>query len=97
MEASGQRLVNPSSSDLCLTEVVETQNPDLPDSPDQRPTRPLDLDIHRAQVASDNIDYIRHLGLSSPEFEDSIHTKGRSWMCPILMDDTYRYSSDCPI
>lgn len=35
-------------------------------SPDQRPTRPLDLDLHRAQVPADNIDYIRHLGLSSP-------------------------------
>ena len=36
------------------------------ESPDQRPTRPLDLDLHRAQVPEDNIDYIRHLGLSSP-------------------------------
>ena len=35
-------------------------------SPDQRPTRPLDLDLYRAQVPADNIDYIRHLGLSSP-------------------------------
>ena len=33
-------------------------------TPEQRPTRPLDLDIHRAQVASDNIEYIRHLGLA---------------------------------
>lgn len=33
---------------------------------DQRPTRPLDLDMHRAQVAADNIEYIRHLGLSYP-------------------------------
>jgi Frequency clock protein len=35
-------------------------------SPDQRPTRPRDLDIRRAQVAKDNIEYIRHLGLSAP-------------------------------
>ena len=35
-------------------------------SPDQRPTRPLDLDIQRAQVAKENIDYIRHLGLPTP-------------------------------
>lgn len=35
-------------------------------TPEQRPTRPLDLDIHRAQVASDNIEYIRHLGLAPP-------------------------------
>ncbi len=35
-------------------------------TPDQRPTRPIDLDLHRAQVPSDNIEYIRHLGLASP-------------------------------
>lgn len=35
-------------------------------SPDQRPTRPLDLDIYRAQVPSDNMDYIRHLGFTPP-------------------------------
>ena len=35
-------------------------------TPDQRPTRPIDLDLHRAQVPSENIEYIRHLGLSSP-------------------------------
>lgn len=31
---------------------------------EQRPTRPLDLDPHRAQVPDDNIRYIRHLGFS---------------------------------
>ena len=34
-------------------------------SPGLRPTRPLDLDLHRAQVPSDNLEYIRHLGLIS--------------------------------
>ena len=37
-----------------------------PRSPEQRPTRPLDLDLHRAQIPSENIEYIRHLGLVSP-------------------------------
>ncbi|KAG9240957.1 frequency clock protein [Calycina marina] len=37
-------------------------------SPEQRPTRPLDLDPNRAQIPSDNIDYIRHLGLFVPHF-----------------------------
>ncbi|CAL3971897.1 unnamed protein product [Diplocarpon coronariae] len=37
-------------------------------SPSQRPTRPLDLDPDRAQVPADNVDYIRHLGLSTPNF-----------------------------
>lgn len=35
-------------------------------SPDQRPTRPLDLDPDRAQVPAENLEYIRHLGLSTP-------------------------------
>ncbi|KAH6686834.1 frequency clock protein [Plectosphaerella plurivora] len=35
--------------------------------PEQRPTRPLDLDPDRAQVPSENMDYIRHLGLVPPE------------------------------
>lgn len=35
-------------------------------SPGQRPTRPLDLDLHRAQIPEDNIHYIQHLGLPSP-------------------------------
>lgn len=42
-----------------------------PASPDQRPTRPLDLDIHRAQVAEENIRYLRHLGIASPQFGES--------------------------
>ncbi|KAH9864580.1 hypothetical protein J1614_010515 [Plenodomus biglobosus] len=36
-------------------------------SPDQRPTRPLDLDPYRAQVPTDNMDYIRHLGFTPPD------------------------------
>jgi hypothetical protein len=39
---------------------------DSPSSPDQRPTRPLDLDPDRVQVPSENMDYIRHLGISTP-------------------------------
>ncbi|CZR64189.1 related to period clock protein FRQ [Phialocephala subalpina] len=42
-------------------------------SPKQRPTRPLDLDPDRAQIPSENVAYIRHLGLSTPQLvtEDS--------------------------
>jgi len=36
-------------------------------SPQQRPTRPLDLDPHRAQNPRENFQYIRHLGFSPPE------------------------------
>ena len=35
-------------------------------SEEQRPTRPLDLDPHRAQDPRENIDYLRHLGFSIP-------------------------------
>lgn len=35
--------------------------------PEQRPTRPRDLDPDRQQVPSENMDYIRHLGLVAPE------------------------------
>lgn len=35
-------------------------------TPDQRPTRPLDLDLYRAQIPAENMEYIRHLGLASP-------------------------------
>lgn len=40
-------------------------------TPDQRPTRPLDLDLYRAQVPSDNIQYIKHLGIASPVADSS--------------------------
>ena len=67
-----------SSSETNMTGQQSRQSTDGEDSrsrdarasrgatPDQRPTRPLDLDLHRAQVPSDNIEYIRHLGLASP-------------------------------
>ncbi|KAI1773315.1 frequency clock protein [Hypoxylon cercidicola] len=35
--------------------------------PEQRPTRPRDLDPDRQQVPSENMDYIRHLGLVAPQ------------------------------
>lgn len=34
---------------------------------EQRPTRPRDLDPDRVQIPSENMDYIRHLGLVPPE------------------------------
>jgi hypothetical protein len=57
-------------------EVLQKLNPNLhieeqdfagSNSPDQRPTRPLDLDPHRAQVPFENMDYIRHLGFTPPD------------------------------
>ncbi|KAM7220655.1 putative frequency clock protein [Rhypophila decipiens] len=36
--------------------------------PEQRPTRPLDLDPDRTQIPLDNLNYIRHLGVVPSEF-----------------------------
>ncbi|KAG0647077.1 Frequency clock [Hyphodiscus hymeniophilus] len=41
-------------------------------SPEQRPTRPIDLDPERAQIPSDNVEYLVHLGLSAPSLERGI-------------------------
>lgn len=45
-------------------------SPPLP----QRPTRPLDLDPDRAQAPVENVEYIRHLGLSPPNLSSEEHT-----------------------
>jgi len=49
-------------------------------SPDQRPTRPLDLDVHRAQVAEENIEYLRHLGLTSAKLDPTADSEGEGWI-----------------
>lgn len=51
-----------------------------PGSPEQRPTRPLDLDIHRAQIAADNIAYLSHLGMSAPALGGSTREGEANWM-----------------
>lgn len=55
---------------------TESQAEGATSSPDQRPTRPLDLDPDRAQVPVENIEYIRHLGISTPVItvEDSTNS-----------------------
>ncbi|KEF53742.1 uncharacterized protein A1O9_10143 [Exophiala aquamarina CBS 119918] len=49
-------------------------------SPGQRPTRPLDLDIERAQVVEDNISYIRHLGFPLPLHDQSSGSNEQPWI-----------------
>lgn len=50
-------------------------------SPDQRPTRPLDLDPYRAQVPAANMEYFRHLGFSPPDMTTSTETEeGHGWL-----------------
>lgn len=47
----------------------DANSEDRPACPEQRPTRPLDLDLHRAQHPAEIIDYIRHLGISTPSVD----------------------------
>ncbi|KAJ4338880.1 hypothetical protein N0V87_003565 [Didymella glomerata] len=50
-------------------------------SPDQRPTRPLDLDPYRAQVPAANMEYFRHLGFSPPNMTTSTESEGgHGWL-----------------
>jgi len=50
-------------------------------SPDQRPTRPLDLDLLRAQVPGENMEYIRHLGFTPPDMETGDQPEeGHGWL-----------------
>lgn len=50
-------------------------------SPQQRPTRPLDLDPQRAQNSAENIDYIRHLGFSPPDaYSSRSPEEGHGWI-----------------
>ena len=50
-------------------------------APEQRPTRPLDLDPQRAQVPIDNIDYIRHLGFSPADaYTSRSPEEGHGWI-----------------
>lgn len=50
-------------------------------SPNQRPTRPLDLDLYRAQVPVENMEYIRHLGFSPPDMDTGeAPEEGHGWL-----------------
>lgn len=70
------KLEQPESSSSGVVSLVSSR----PGSPDQRPTRPLDLDIHRAQIVSENISYIHHLGLSWPVFDHDRNDKEQPWI-----------------
>jgi len=50
-------------------------SPPMTTLPEQRPTRPRDLDPDRAQVPAENMDYIRHLGLVPPELLAEQHSR----------------------
>lgn len=54
-----------SGSNEHLGHDISPQNANLPE---QRATRPLDLDPDRIQNPSENMQYIRHLGVTAPEY-----------------------------
>ncbi|CEJ90322.1 hypothetical protein VHEMI06113 [[Torrubiella] hemipterigena] len=45
----------------------QNSSPSSEELPEQRPTRPNDLDPDRVQIPSENMAYIQHLGLTAPE------------------------------
>ena len=62
-------------------------SPSQPSPPEQRPTRPKDLDPDRVQVPSENMNYIRHLGLVPPELlseaqrtSQDVHPDADGWV-----------------
>ena len=54
--------------------------PSKESTPDQRPTRPMDLDPYRMQVGAENMNYIRHLGLASPVRRSNVLDDGDGWV-----------------
>jgi hypothetical protein len=61
------KLSNDSSLETQITESGSSEECSPSRSPGQRPTRPLDLDPDRTQNPSENVEYIRHLGLATPQ------------------------------
>ena len=51
-----------------------------PSSLDQRPTRPLDLDPHRAQVPAENIRYMRQMGFSPLDPGKGLPEEDHGWI-----------------
>lgn len=65
-ESGGNDTGNGSGENSGSTTVFKLP-PNATSLPEQRPTRPRDLDPNRPQIPSENMDYIRHLGLVAPE------------------------------
>ncbi|EQK98938.1 frequency clock protein-like protein [Ophiocordyceps sinensis CO18] len=66
---------------------TNTSPPSMPPPPEQRPTRVKDLDPDRIQVPSENMEYIRHLGLVPPELlvdapkpAPDVHPDAEGWV-----------------
>ncbi|KAL9103315.1 MAG: hypothetical protein Q9163_001621 [Psora crenata] len=81
MEEANEAAGKPLDADDGAESLIHSTIASRAASSEQRPTRPLDLDLRRAQVPSDNIEYIRHLGLVSPTDDGSIMSQSDDgWM-----------------
>ncbi|QIW95974.1 hypothetical protein AMS68_001492 [Peltaster fructicola] len=58
----------------------DNAKPSSDSSLEQRPTRPLDLDPHRAQIPADNLRYFRHLGFTLPEADGGYPEDDQGWV-----------------
>ena len=67
MQSGGAGVGDDSLQQSRPAELANDQSNSGSGSPDQRPTRPLDLDPFRAQVPAENMEYIRHLGFTPPD------------------------------
>jgi len=65
---SGGQPVEGGDGSTVAVRMGNITSPSTVQPPEQRPTRPKDLDPDRAQIPSENMDYIRHLGLVQPGF-----------------------------
>jgi hypothetical protein len=74
---------SPTSDSRSMSDDQDTSMADDDDDDvvEQRPTRPLDLDPHRAQIPAENMQYIRHLGFSPPDEEEMrAQPDGHGWI-----------------
>ena len=75
--AQAERPASSSQQDQLHTRELARQNDA---APNQRPTRPLDLDPSRAQHPTENIKYIKHLGFGLSRVDTgSDFQEGRGW------------------
>ena len=58
-----------------VTSSHDTSPPSAPSSPEQRATNPRDLDLRRGARATDNLDYIRHLGITTPTVDHAANAE----------------------
>lgn len=83
MQGETEDPADPQPSTQSNLKIQPNESHDTGRSPaqDQRPTRPLDLDPHRAQVPRDNIQYMRRLGFSPKDPRSSESPEeGHGWV-----------------